>query len=224
MAEEPKPRAVRLSRERVLTGALELADAEGLDALSFRRLAAHLGVTPMALYRHVESKEALLDGLADLILGELELPGPQADDWRLQLRAVAQSFRAALVAHPGVVHILLSRPLFTPAAGRTADAMLGLLRGAGFPLEQAVLLYQQLARFLLALVLLETGGGRRLSESERREQARITRITLETLPSSRYPHLVEAAPLLATPYHADAAFNAGLDLLIAGVEQSLPDD
>jgi TetR/AcrR family tetracycline transcriptional repressor len=176
----------------------------------------------MALYRYVANKEALLEGLGDLVLGQIELPQAQKADWRRELRAAARSFRAHLIAHPAALPIFLTRPLFTPAATRTAEAMLGLLRGAGFPPEQAVLLYQQLVRFLLALVMLETGSGPGLSDDERREKERVARITLETLPPDEYPHLVEAAPHLAGRYDPERAFEAGLDLLVAGIERLRP--
>jgi hypothetical protein len=175
----------------------------------------------MALYRYVESKEALLDGVGDLVLSMLELPNSQAGDWREQLRATARSYRSLLVAHPAAVPIFLSRPLFTPAGMRTADALLGLFRRAGFSTEQAVLRYQQVARYLLALVMLETGSGPELSAEERRERARLARITFETLPPDQYPHLVEAAPELAFPFDPERAFESGLDLLLAGLEHML---
>jgi AcrR family transcriptional regulator len=218
MVEEQRIRGVGLDRERVLAAALEIADAEGLEALSFRRLAAHFEVTPMALYRYVESKEALLDGIGDLVLSNLELPNSQAGDWREQFRATAHSYRSFLVAHPATVPIFLSRPLFTPAGMRTADALIGLFRRAGFSTEEAVLRYQQVARYLLALVMLETGRPR-LSVEERLERARVARITFETLPPDQYPHLVEAAPELAAPYDPERAFESGLDLLLAGLER-----
>jgi len=219
---EQKFRGAGLTREKVLSAALEIADNEGLEALSFRRLASHLDVTPMALYRYVESKDALFEGLGDLVLAELELPRPEGKDWRQQLRDVAHSFRERLIAHPAVMSIFLSRPLFTPAATRTAEAVLALLRGAGFPPELAVLHYQQIVRFLLALVLLETGSGPRLSPDERRERARIARIRMETLPPEQYPNLVEAAPYLGAPYEPAVAFDKGLDLLLEGLERSRP--
>jgi AcrR family transcriptional regulator len=222
MADEASVRGAGLNREKVLAAALAIADAEGLEALSFRRLATHFDVTPMALYRYVESKEALLDGIGDLVLSKLVVPTSQAGDWREQLRATAHSLRSQLVAHPAAVPVFLSRPLLTPAGMRTADALIGLFRHAGFSAEQAVLRYQQVARFLLALIVLETNSGPNLSADERRERARVGRITFETLPSGRFPHLVEAAPHLASPYDPERAFESGLDLLLAGLEHMLP--
>jgi TetR/AcrR family transcriptional regulator, tetracycline repressor protein len=220
MAEEKKGRGAGLSREKVLAAALAVADAEGLEAVSFRRLASDLGVTPMALYRYVDDKEALLDGIGDLVLSQLELPEPPTGDWREQLRAAARSYRVVLGAHPGSVPIFLSRPLMTPARMRAANAVLGIFRRAGFSPEQAVPLYQHFSRVMLAHVMLETEAGPYLEK--RREQARLARITFETLPAEEFPYLVEAAAQLGAPHDPERAFATGLDLLIAGLEQQRP--
>ena len=222
MAEEAKGRGAGLGREKVLAAALAIADAEGLDAVSFRRVAAELGVTPMALYRYVDDKEALLDGIGDLVLSTLELPDSPAGDWREQLRAMALSFRAALVAHPAIVPIFLTRPLITPSGMRAANAVLGIFRCAGFPPEQAVPLYQHFTRVMLAHVMLEAQAGPELTPEKRREQARLARITFETLPPEEFPHLVEAAPGFAATQDPGRAFETGLGLLIAGLEHQRP--
>jgi len=222
MARQSKVRGAGLSRERVLEAALAIADAEGLDALSFRRLAGVLGVTPMALYRYVDGKDALLDGVGDLVLSTLELPGPSAGDWREQLRAMALSFRSALVGHPAIVPIFLTRPLITPAGMRAANAVLGIFRAAGFPPEQAVPLYQHFTRVMLAHVMLEAQSDPELTPDRRREQARLARITFETLPREEFPYLVEAAPQFGAAHDPKRAFETGLGLLIAGLEHQRP--
>jgi AcrR family transcriptional regulator len=196
-----------------------LADAEGLETLSYRRLADRLGVTPMALYRHVGGRDALLDGIGDLVLDQLSLPESTEADWREQFRATARSFRALLIAHPAVVPIFLSRPLFTPAGMRAADALLGLFKRAGFSAEDAVLAYRQAVRILLALITLETESAPELSTHERAEQARVALMTFEALSPEQYPHLVDAAALLVAPYDQEHAFESGLDLLGTGLER-----
>ncbi len=216
MADKDARRGVGLTREKVLRTALALVDEHGLDALSLRRLAGELGVTPMALYRYVDGREGLFDGIADLLLGQL--PDPPAGDWREQLRAMARSFRTVLVAHPSVVPIFQTRPLLGPAGLRTANAVLGLFREVGFPPEDAVLLYRQFVRFLLALITLETEAGPALPPEQWREQARLARIRFETLPLEEFPHLVEAAPQFGAPQDPEQAFESGLDLLIVGIE------
>lgn len=219
---ERRQRGAGLDRGKVLSAALEIADAEGLDALSFRRLAAHFGVTPMALYRYVENKDALLDGIGDLVLGELQVPDPSGlGDWREDLRAVARSFRALLLEHPAAAPIFYSRPLFTPAALRTVEAMLGLLARAGFSPDEAVLRYQQVVRFLLSLVMLETSADPDVAVTDRDELERVKRLTFETLPRDRYPNLVAAAAYLATSPDPAQSFESGLELIVAGLERSL---
>src|SRR5262249_2176947 len=143
-----------LSREKVLSAALAIADAQGLDAVGVRSVASALDVTPMAIYRHVETRDGIVDGIGEQVLAEFELP-PRTGKWREDIRALARAFRRTLLAHPAAVTVLLRRPPFTPAAMQTADAVLSILASAGFPPERAVLLYGQIARFLLALVLLE---------------------------------------------------------------------
>jgi TetR/AcrR family tetracycline transcriptional repressor len=211
-----------LSRQIVLENALALADAEGLDALSLRRLARELGVTPMALYRYVESKDDLLDGIGDLVLGLLDLGDPAGQDWKQRLRRAARSYRRLLVAHPSAVEIVSSRPLFTPNALGVTENLLGLLRGAGFSVEEALRLYQQIARFVVGLVFLETRtpwGGR--SDDERAELRRRARIQLEALSPAAYPRLVEATEAIVSPPDFDCSFELGIDLLLAGLEALL---
>ena len=118
---------------------------------SFRRLASDLGVTPMALYRYVDDKEALLDALGDLVLSELPEP-PTGGHWQQAAsRHAVRVPRRPLVAHAAIVPIFQSRPLLGPAGLRSANAVLGVFRRAGFSPEQAVLVYRQFVRFLLAL-------------------------------------------------------------------------
>ena len=211
-----------LDRAKVISAALAIADVEGLEALSFRRLATHFQVTPMALYRYVESKDALLDGIGDLVLEQLELPDPtETRDWRDELRASARSFRALLVAHPAAARIFHGRPLVTPAGMRVANEMLGLFARAGFSSEEGVLRYQQVVRFVLSLIMLETSTDPAVAAADRAEQERVRRLTFETLPRDRYPHLVAAAACLAAPLDADAMFESGLDLIVDGLERAL---
>ena len=117
----------RLSRELVLAKALEVVDADGLEALTMRRLGQELGRDPMSLYRHAENRAALLDGVTELVLNELTIH-PQDPDWKAQLRQIAHDLRRLALQHPNVVPLLVTRPLSTPLGLRP----LGTLR----PLEQ----------------------------------------------------------------------------------------
>ena len=126
-----------LTRERVLRGAVELADREGIDAVSMRRLGQSLGVEAMALYRHVRDKEAILDGLVEEVVGEIELPAPGSGDWRASMRDLALASRTVMLRHPWAPAVIVSRPQVGPATLRHIDTVLGILAGGGFTLEVA---------------------------------------------------------------------------------------
>ncbi|WP_441246588.1 TetR/AcrR family transcriptional regulator C-terminal domain-containing protein [Kitasatospora sp. McL0602] len=125
-----------LSRSQVLDAALALTDREGLRALSMRRLGAELGVEAMTLYHYVPNKDALLDGLVERALTPAAAPSP--GPWHDGLRAYAHSLRAALLRHPGILPLVLSRPAATPATLDAVEHHLGILTAAGFPLGRAL--------------------------------------------------------------------------------------
>ncbi|MGZ4390032.1 MAG: TetR/AcrR family transcriptional regulator [Gaiellaceae bacterium] len=147
-----------LTRERILATALRLADRAGLEGASLRRVADELGVTPMALYRHVADKEDLLDGMADLLYAELEAPAP-AGDWWDDLVALARATRRSLLKHPSAVS-LFSRPIAGPHGQRLADRLLDALRRAGFGEPETLELHEQLTQMVFGLILPELGRRR----------------------------------------------------------------
>jgi AcrR family transcriptional regulator len=127
----PEPKRERLSRERVLAAAVTHADHHGLDSVSMRRLAADLDVVPMALYKHVADKEALLDGMADLALSEL---GPLVDQgqWRATIRARILAARGLLLRHPWLRRVLETRPRQTPTMLGYLDSLIAVFRQSDF--------------------------------------------------------------------------------------------
>jgi AcrR family transcriptional regulator len=125
-----------LTRERVLEAAVDLADREGIEALSMRRLGQALGVEGMALYRHVRDKDAILDGIVDVVVGEVAEP-PPVRDWKVDLRRLALAARDVMVRHPWAPAVLVSRPDVGPATLRHIDTVLRLLEDGGFSLELA---------------------------------------------------------------------------------------
>jgi TetR/AcrR family tetracycline transcriptional repressor len=127
---------------------LHIADADGLEAVSLRRLASILGVTPMALYRHVRDKDHLLDLMAGRLLGELDVSIEGGSTWQEQLRRLGASFLALVAAHPAAP-FLLSRPFESPGSRRVSVALLGILARAGFDPREAVPLLQALTGMLL---------------------------------------------------------------------------
>jgi AcrR family transcriptional regulator len=123
-----------LSRQRVLGAAVALADAGGVEALSMRRLAQELGVVPMALYKHVANKDELLDGMVDVVVGEIDPPAGGAD-WKTAIRRRVLSARRALLRHRWASRVIESRTSPTPAVLDYMDSMIGLFRAGGFSID-----------------------------------------------------------------------------------------
>src|SRR5262245_56641109 len=125
-----------LTRDRVLDAAVELADGAGIDALSMRKLASELGVDPMALYRHVRNKEDLLDGVLQVVIGQVE-PAPDGLPWKAAVRAETMNARAVMVRHPWARRVLEERGTGGPAQIALIERHLAILFGAGFSVELA---------------------------------------------------------------------------------------
>lgn len=123
-----------LNRERVLLAAVEMADEAGIDAVSMRQLADRLGVVPMALYKHVAHKEQLLDGMVDVIVGEIEPPTPDLP-WRDAIRRRILSARSALLRHPWASQVVESRAQASPVVLAYMDSLIGMFRAGGFSID-----------------------------------------------------------------------------------------
>lgn len=131
---EVERRRVPLSRDRVLRAAVALADQAGIESLNMRRLAQDLGVVPMALYKHVANKEQLLDGMVDVIVGEIQ-PTVRGSDWKSAVRQRILSARRALLRHPWASGVIESRATPTPAALGYMDSVIGIFRTGGFSVD-----------------------------------------------------------------------------------------
>ena len=123
-----------LSRERILATAVALADERGVEALSMRKLAQELEVVPMALYKHVVNKDELLDGMVDVVVGEIDPPA-SGTDWKTAIRQRVLSARRMLLRHPWASKVIESRTSPTPAVLGYMDAMIGILRAGGFSID-----------------------------------------------------------------------------------------
>ncbi len=213
----------RLSRSAVVDRALALADAEGVDSLTIRRLALELGVTPMALYWHFRNKEELIAGLADRIWGEIKSDIDPTAAWARQLRGLLESLIDVLRTHPSASTLLLGSDKLGASHWQVTEVTLEVLRSAGFdPLHASEIARSALWTGLM-LVMSEPGFDHSLTEPERAEHMRRKQVELASLPPDRYPRLVEAAVPLTTcsdePYFH---YQFGIDLFIAGVQAMAP--
>jgi AcrR family transcriptional regulator len=204
----------RLNRAKVLRAAAELADEGGFDALTMRRLAARLGVVPMALYKHVADKHELLDGMVDLVFAEVEMPVDV--DWRTALRTRASSMRQALLRHPWAVGRMETG---TPGSANLCHhnaVMRCLRRDAGFPFPVAVHAYNLMDAYIYGFALQEkTLAGDIPGEAARRRKAVADRQPSEI---DDYPYLAEVVTELAkTGFNFADEFEFGLDLILDGL-------
>ena len=214
----------KLSRSAVVDRALALADSDGLDALTIRRLATELGVTPMALYWHFRSKEELIAGLADRLWGEIRTDVDPADDWAGQLRGMLESLIDVLRSHSSASTLLLSSEKLGPSHWQATETTLEILRTAGFDPEHASEIAKSALWTGLTLVMSEPGfNDAGLTEPERAEIQRRKQIELASLPPDRYPRLVEAAvPMTSCGDGPEFHYKFGIDLFIAGVRALAP--
>ena len=221
MSKESRKRAPNrgtLTPQTVVEGALVLADSEGLEAVTIRRLAKELGVTPMALYWHFRSKGELLDGMAASIFEEVDLSVDASARWQEQLRALLGSMLGVLRAHPSSAILLSTRTASSEGSLRATEVALDILRRGGFSPAEATQIARHALSTITNLVSGEPGVVAREESGEMVDARRRARLFLESLPPERYPRLVEAAGPLSEGVEPDAYFAFGLDLLLAGIE------
>ncbi|GAA4581612.1 TetR/AcrR family transcriptional regulator C-terminal domain-containing protein [Planotetraspora phitsanulokensis] len=209
----------KLTRLTVIEKALELADAEGLEAVTIRRLAHELGVSPMALYWHFKNKELLLHGVADHVLAEVTPAFDPGASWSARLRAMVEALVRVLRRHPSMVGVFpgIDKEHVSSFTVATETA-LGLLAQAGFTLEEGYLISSHLLHGVLALVGDEPGCPRSLTASEAVEWRRQKRLSLESLPSDRYPHMVAFGKSFEAEPDVEHYYAFGVDLLLSGIE------
>jgi TetR/AcrR family transcriptional regulator, tetracycline repressor protein len=215
-ASEGSEGRARLSKRAVVDRALKLADADGLDALTIRKLTQDLGVTPMALYWHFRSKDELLQAMAEEIWSQIYVHVDPSVPWWLQLQSGLESLIAVLRAHPAAPQLMVEKEKQNEPAMRTTEAALEILRSAGFDPEYAAEIARSTLWTGISLVMSEAGYHPELSEEERAEHQRLAEVYFAMQPVARYPRLVEcAAPMSACD--PDFHYRLGVELFIAGV-------
>jgi AcrR family transcriptional regulator len=211
-----------LRREDVLATELRLIDADGVEALSMRRMGKALGRDPMRLYRFASSKDELLDGVVDVVLGELQVPAAEVGNWEDVLRYTAHGYREIALAHPHVIPLLVTRPLATPLALRPfgtlrpLEDLLELLVRAGFDERGALHAYRLYMGFLQGHVLNELQE--RVYDPE--ETDHLLRLGLHRLPAKEFPRLRSLAGELAA-YDGLQELEEALDVVLGGLRRQL---
>ncbi|WP_079026103.1 TetR/AcrR family transcriptional regulator [Streptomyces yangpuensis] len=213
-----RPRKPLLSRDRIVEAAGALVDAEGLEAVSTRRLAAALGVSGPSLYNHFRTKDEILDAVADAVSSRVDLSmfegvgagggagsgGGGGQDWRCALQAWAHSYRDALADHPNIVPVLARGPGRRPAALRVADAVFGAMTAAGWPAAHATRIGALMRYFILGSAV---GSFARGFVDDR-----------AAYDPADYPHLGQAHLLAERQREVDeGAFETGLEALLDGL-------
>ncbi|CAN5321787.1 hypothetical protein BH09ACT8_BH09ACT8_35080 [soil metagenome] len=204
--------------DALVTRALEIADAEGLEVVTIRRLAQEHNVTPMALYWHFSDKEKLLDCIAERLFAGVNLSQNPSGPWHEQLRCELSAFLEAIRPHPGVAHLVPARILDTDAGLAVADRVLGLLSKAGFIPEDAAEIGSYLLCAIVTLVTSEPGPSRHLVDEPRDDAVRLRRAYLSGLSPRRFPHVAAAAEALADCRSEETYYTRGIDLLVEGTK------
>jgi TetR/AcrR family tetracycline transcriptional repressor len=208
---------IRLTRAAVVDRALALADKAGLDALTIRKLATELGVTPMALYWHFRGKEELLDGLAERVWSEMDLTVDRAAPWTEQIRGLLESLLTVLRAHPAGPELLLhSEKLHAEPALNASELTLDILRTAGFSPQDASIAARSALWTGITLVMSEPGI-ESLDDAERTELQRKKQVTLATQSPAKYPRLVECAIPMTACDDPEEHYRFGVDLFVGGL-------
>jgi len=218
--QETPPKRTPLNRERVLRAAIALADERGAQELTMRKLAKELGVEAMSLYNHVANKDDLLDGMIDLVFGEIEAPSPSGD-WKAELRKRAISTREALTRHRWAIGEMEGRTNHGPNNLRLHNAVLGCLRAAGFSAEMTVHAYSVQDAYIYGFVLQQSDMSSETPEDFAAEAQRQMRDYAAAL--ADYPHLVEVVGgyVAESGYDYEAEFLFGLDVVLDRLEQLL---
>ena len=207
-----------LNLERTLQVALVIADDEGLDAVTMRRLARELGVEAASLYHHVNGKSQILDALVDLVAAEIEPPIPSAN-WRTAITQRAHNTRASLRRHPWAVSLMASRTSPGPATLGLLETGIRCFREGGFSVRQAAHAISVVDSYVHGFVLQEVN----LPFRDESELAALTAAIMETFPASEFPHLFELTVqhVLQPGYDYGKEFDTGLEVVLDGVAELL---
>lgn len=220
-AEEPAKTRTPLSRERVLRGAIELADRDGLDAVSMRKLGQELGVEAMSLYNHVSNKEDLLDGMVDTIVGEIELVEP-GDDWKTTITEQMMNARAVMKRHPWAIQVFESQVDISPALLGYFDRFLGLFRASGFSLGLIHHGLHSLGSRMLGFtqeLFDDSGGGEERTEEEKAMMMQQLAAAFPNIGAMMAEITHDEDSILGSGCDDDVEFRFSVELILDGLER-----
>lgn len=201
-----------LSKRLILDTALQVVDKDGLEAVTIRRIAEEFNLTPMSLYRHIRTKEEILDGLGELAREILAAPVDRSLSWDDQLRRVFVHMHAALLEHPGIVQVLLTQPASSGPVYRTVEQLLASMCSAGFEPEDAMREIATLESYTLGFTVQQRSHAELNPDAERARLAELS--------PAEFPHLANAAALLAS-WASEERFTDGLDRALDRVRRDL---
>ena len=209
---------VPLSRDRVLTAAIDVADAGGVASLTIRSLADKLGVKPMSVYHYVANKDEILDAIVDLVFAEIDLPRA-GGDWRAEMRRRAVSARQVLRRHPWAIALLQSRTSPGPATLRHHDAFIGTLRAAGFSIVMTAHAFAAIDSYVYGFALSEAA----LPIHGPEPVPDVAESMMRGYDAAAYPHLTEFTTehVIRPGYDFGAEFRYGLELIVDGLARAL---
>jgi AcrR family transcriptional regulator len=210
----------RVNRDRVLRAAVALADASGIESLTMRKLGVELGIEAMSLYNHVANKVDLLDGMIDCVFEEIDLPTDETD-WKVAMRRRAISAREALSRHQWATGLMESRTTPGPATLRHHDAVIGVLRRAGFSIPMVAHAYSVLDSYIYGFALQAPNLPFDTTADTTGDTAALAQGIMARFTSGQYPHLTELTVehVLQPGYAYADEFEYGLDLILDGLER-----
>lgn len=211
-AGQTKAARPRLSRAVLIDACVRIADNEGTDAVTLRRLGAELGVDPTAVYRHFRDKNELLTATADHLLMDALDAMTSVGDWRADMRSFSLRLRQVYLTHPGFATFVATAPGPLPNEARLSEAALAIIHDAGFEGEQAVAVFEVLEAYTVAVSAMDAVADVHPTDAWRRAYA--------VMPGDDFPHLTAAAPLLYRD--SDNRFETGLDALLDAFEAGRP--
>ncbi|MEX0990971.1 MAG: TetR/AcrR family transcriptional regulator C-terminal domain-containing protein [Actinomycetota bacterium] len=206
-----------LTRDRVAETAVQVMDAEGYGAVTMRRIGRELGVEAMSLYNHVADKDDLVTAMIDAVFGDFALPPGDVGDWEQQIRLLARSYRAALLAHPDVIQLLAenTQPSTRMESLLPLDTALATLRSIGLSDQEVVTAYRMFGGFIIGYVMMETRGIMSLGDDI--DVDAVTAVIPDEL-----PNLKQLVPEICAP-GTEADFDFGIEVMIRGLRGRVPE-